>query len=203
VNLLSWSPYETGCHLACASSDGLVSVLTFADDGPTHLVFPAHGTGVNAVSWAPAIAPGAMERAAAPGQAGAGLVRRFATGGSDCAVRIWEFNPTSSSYDSIAELSGHTGWVRDVAWSPSLLGGKSYIASASQDRSVRIWTSSDAGASAGSWTCKTLTFECLVWRVSWSLSGNVLAVSGADNRVTLWKERVRDGGWEVIKTIDE
>jgi protein transport protein SEC13 len=181
-----------------------VSVLTFADDSQiTHQIFPAHGTGVNAVSWAPAVAPGSMEKAAVPGSQNQALVRRFATGGSDCAVRIWEFNTATSSYSSIAELSGHTGWVRDVAWSPSLLGGKAYIASASQDRTVRIWTSSDSSAAEGSWTSKTLTFECLVWRVSWSLSGNVLAVSGADNKVTLWKERVRDGGWECIKTIEE
>jgi len=177
--------------------------LTFNDDSSwAHTIFPAHGTGANAVSWAPAIAPGVMEKAATPGQQQA-LVRRFVTGGSDCAIRIWEFNPSGNNYVTLAELSGHTGWVRDVAWSPSLLGGKSYIASASQDRTVRIWTTSDASAEKSSWTCKVLNFECLVWRVSWSLSGNVLAVSGADNKVTLWKERVRDGGWECIKTIEE
>lgn len=143
-----------------------------------------------------------MEKAATPGQQPQ-LVRRFVTGGSDCAVRIWEYNGVTQGYSSISELSGHTGWVRDVSWSPSLLGGKSYIASASQDRTVRIWTSSDPSAEKSSWQCKILNFECLVWRVSWSLSGNVLAVSGADNKVTLWKERVRDGGWECIKTIEE
>lgn len=60
----------------------------------------------------------------------------------------------------------------------------------------------DAGV-AGNWRCETLVFECAVWRVSWSLSGNVLAVSGGDNRVSLWKERVRDGGWECVKTLEE
>jgi protein transport protein SEC13 len=42
-------------------------------------------------------------------------------------------------------LTGHTDWVRDVAWSPTVLS-KSYIASASQDKTVRIWTSSDLRA---------------------------------------------------------
>ena len=47
------------------------------------------------------------------------------------------------------------------------------------------------------------TSEDVIWRVSWSLSGNVLAVSGGDNRVGLWKERIRDGGWECVKTLEE
>jgi protein transport protein SEC13 len=89
--------------------------------------------------------------------------------------------------------------VRDVAWSPTVLH-KSYIASASQDKTVRIWTSEPA--SGGQWECKVLNFEAPVWRVSWSLSGNVLAVSAADNKVTLWKENLR-GEWESFKSIEE
>jgi hypothetical protein len=53
------------------------------------------------------------------------------------------------------------------------------------------------------WTSVTLpTFDAVAWRVSWSLSGNVLAVSTGDNRVSLWKEKL-SGGWECIKTIEE
>lgn len=42
----------------------------------------------------------------------------------------------------------------------------------------------------------------MAWRASWSLSGNVLAVSTGDNKVSLWKEKLT-GGWENIKTIEE
>jgi protein transport protein SEC13 len=53
------------------------------------------------------------------------------------------------------------------------------------------------------WTSTVLpTFDAVAWRVSWSLSGNVLAVSTGDNKVTLWKEKL-SGGWENIKSIDE
>jgi protein transport protein SEC13 len=53
------------------------------------------------------------------------------------------------------------------------------------------------------WTSTALpTFDAVAWRVSWSLSGNVLAVSTGDNKVTLWKEKL-SGGWERTKTIDE
>jgi protein transport protein SEC13 len=31
-------------------------------------------------------------------------------------------------------------------------------------------------------------FNNVVWHVSWSLTSNMLAVSGGDNKVTIWKE---------------
>jgi len=101
------------------------------------------------------------------------------------------------NYSLEQELSGHSDWVRDVAWAPSILP-KTYIASASQDKSVIIWTS-DAG---GPFQKKVLTMDAVVWRVSWSLSGNVLAVSGGDNKVTLWKENLQ-GNWEKVTTVEE
>lgn len=200
VNFIAWSPPEPGCHLAAASSDGNVSVLSFENNTFSHIIFPAHGLGVNAVSWSPSLLPGQLMSAqTAPSQP----LRRFVTGGSDNLVKLWNYSAATGSYEHMCTLQGHTDWVRDVAWSPTPLS-KSYIASASQDHTVRIWTcdgKSDMG-DASSWKCEELNFEVVVWRVSWSLSGNVLAVSGGDNRVSLWKEKLK-GGWEVIKTIEE
>ncbi|KAK0641246.1 WD40-repeat-containing domain protein [Cercophora newfieldiana] len=198
VNLVSWSPHEAGCLLACASSDGNVSVLEFKDNGWEHSIFHAHGLGVNSVSWAPATTPGSIV-SSNPGP-GSTSNRRFVTGGSDNLLKIWVYDPATNSYKQEREpLAGHTDWVRDVAWSPTVLQ-KSYIASASQDKTVRIWTSDAANPSQ--WNVKVLMFDAAVWRVSWSLSGNVLAASGGDNKVTLWKENLR-GEWECVKTIEE
>jgi protein transport protein SEC13 len=197
VNIISWSPHESGCLLACASSDGNVSVLEFKDNSMEHQIFQAHGVGVNSVSWAPSTAPGSLV-SSNPGPAGG--VRRFVTGGSDNVLKLWAFDQASQSYKQEREpLTGHTDWVRDVAWSPTVLQ-KSYIASASQDKTVRIWTSDPAHP--GQWNSKVLNFDVVLWRVSWSLSGNVLAVSGGDNKVSLWKENLR-GEWECVKTIEE
>jgi WD40 repeat protein len=64
-------------------------------------------------------------------------------------VKVWELQggaPAPAGLQSpvepvlVCELPGHTDWVRDVAWSSTVLR-KSYIASASQDKTVRIWTS--------------------------------------------------------------
>ncbi|KAK3672340.1 GTPase-activating protein S13 [Recurvomyces mirabilis] len=164
VNLVAWSPAELGCHLAAASSDGSVSVLTFDNNNFSHAIFPAHGLGVNSVSWAPATLPGQLTSAQAPGKQ-AEVQRRFATGGSDNLVKLWQYNTTTQSYDNIATLPGHSDWVRDVAWSPTPLS-KQYIASASQDHTVRIWTLA-AGkdvADASAWKSEQLDFEVVVWR---------------------------------------
>ncbi|KAI9767067.1 MAG: GTPase-activating protein S13 [Candelina submexicana] len=195
VNIVSWSPHESGCLLACASSDGSVSVLEFKDNSWEHKIFPAHGIGVNAVSWAPSIAAGSL---VSSGPA-AGTVRRFVTGGSDNLVKIWEWSNETKSYNTTATLTGHTDWVRDVAWAPTILQ-KSYIASASQDKTVRIWTS--VPSNPDEWKSTVLNFDAVLWRVSWSLSGNVLAVSGGDNKVSLWKENLK-GEWEMVKSIEE
>ncbi|KAF2722858.1 protein transporter sec13 [Polychaeton citri CBS 116435] len=202
VNIISWSPPECGCHLAAASSDGQVSVITFENNTFQHSIFPAHGLGVNSVSWAPAQLPGTLTSAASatsPPQP----ARRFATGGSDNTVKLWSLNSSTQTYENTTTLTGHTDWVRDVAFSPTPLG-KQYLASASQDHTVRIWTcaaGSDA-SDASSWKSETLDFEVVCWRVSWSMAGNVLAVAGGDNRVSLWKEKLR-GGWECVKTLEE
>jgi len=203
VNLVAWSPPEAGCHLAAASSDGSVSVITFANSAFTHQIFPAHGLGVNAVSWAPGWNPDVLSSAATNQQQSSATVRRFVTGGSDNLVKIWDWNPQTQTYDNVCVLNGHTDWVRDVAWSPTPLS-KSYIASASQDKTIRIWscaTSADI-TQPNNWTSSVLQFDAAVWRVSWSLSGNVLAVSCGDNKVSLWKQNLK-GTWACVKSIEE
>lgn len=83
-----------------------------------HKIFHAHGIGVNSVSWAPSTSAGSLVSAAG----GAGGVRRFVTGGSDNLLRIWGWDAASLSYKvEGAPLIGHTDWVRDVAWSPTVL----------------------------------------------------------------------------------
>ncbi|ODV82745.1 hypothetical protein CANARDRAFT_209731 [[Candida] arabinofermentans NRRL YB-2248] len=191
VNSISWAPSEYGAMLLCTSSDGKASVVEFLEDGSQKtIVFQAHSIGVNAGSWAPPQKDNIHEK-------------RLVTGGCDNTVKIWKFDGTN--YVEEASLTGHTDWVRDVAWSPSLLS-KSYIATASQDRTVIIWTKeSDEASGAASWKKQLLTaekFPDVCWRASWSLSGNVLAISGGDNKVTLWKENL-NGKWESAGEVDQ
>ncbi len=63
-----------------------------------------------------------------------------------------------------------------------------------------IWTKD---SQTSQWSKKVINkFQDVVWRVSWSLMGNILAVSGGDNKVSLWKES-QDGSWKCISSLDE
>jgi len=177
VNSISWAPHETGLILACGSSDGHVSILSYKGGEWESCKVFAHGMGVNAVSWHP-------QKLA------------FASAGSDNLIKLWrEKDKVWDNYDT---LEGHKDWVRDVAWAP-LTG--TWIASASQDNTVLIWTHD---ANDDRWTPKCIDKAGdVVWRVSWSLTGTILAVSSADNKVTLWKESLDDNAWKQLPAIDE
>ncbi|SCU93628.1 LAMI_0E15038g1_1 [Lachancea mirantina] len=195
VNSVQWAPHEYGPLLLAASSDGKVSVVEFKENGTTApILVDTHAIGVNTASWAPAtIQEGATTT---PQQ-----LRRFVTGGADNLVKIWRYNSDANTYLLEDTLEGHADWVRDVAWSPSVLLC-SYVASVSQDRTCIIWTQEN---NQGPWKKRLLTqdkFPDVLWRASWSLSGNILAVSGGDNKVTLWKENL-EGDWESAGTVEQ
>lgn len=98
-----------------------------------------------------------------------------------------------------SKLEVHSDWVRDVAWAPSIGLPRSLIASCSQDRRVIIWSSEDNL----NWTPTVLnTFDDVVWNVSWSLTGNILSVSGGDNKVSLWREN-NEGQWMCISEVNK
>ncbi|PVG01231.1 WD40 repeat-like protein [Serendipita vermifera] len=246
VNSIAWAPHELGAILACASSDGRVSVLTFKNDGTWDAsLFTAHATGCNAISWSPSVLPGTLiVPQARPGNAGPGQaqaayptpIQRFITAGSDNTLKIWILNTNTAASPSgsfstpgfevstpsvsnpsatwVLEetLEAHTDWVRDVAWAPNVGLPRSYIASCGQDRKVFIWTKDgegkgwekvalDAGGLEGNTNSEGGKFPSVVWRVSWSLAGNILAVSCADGKVSLWKENLK-GIWECVSEMD-
>lgn len=224
VNSVQWAPREYGLMLACASGDGSISILRKTDDNDdweSRKIKNAHGVGVNAISWAPPIAavstifrPTNANQSQVPhsdsnyGVSMAGelssalmskpkLVKRFVSGGCDSLVKVWKFIEESDKWVEERQLDGHTDWVRDVAWAPSSGLPKWYIASCSQDKKVIIYTNNE-GPNGNEWESKVLRdFNDIVWHVSWSVLGNVLAVSSGDNRISLWKEDMNGDFREV------
>jgi protein transport protein SEC13 len=207
VNSVAWGPHEFGPVLACGSSDGFISILTLRENGQWDPVrFHAHQIGVNAVSWAPPAhhppaGAGAGGSGAAAGPAGGAVLRRLVSAGSDNLVKVWRWVEEAVwRTDERDTLEGHGDWVRDVAWAPSIGLSSSQIASASQDGTVFIWSQDEPG---GPWARKALPrFSEVVWRLSWSITGNVLAVAQGDQRVSLWKEAL-DGEWVQIASLDD
>ncbi|KAK8853331.1 hypothetical protein IAR55_004035 [Kwoniella newhampshirensis] len=185
--------------------DGKVSVLSFQNDGSTDVsIFPAHGTGANAVSWAPSVVSTASHLNRASQSSSLSPQKRFVTAGSDNLIRIWGYDEEAKKWSEEEAIRGHDDWVRDVAWAPNIGLPGMYIASASQDRTVLIhtrlspsspWSSIPLLPNASS--SQDPHFPDAVWRVSWSLAGNILAVSCGDGKVSLWKEGV-GRGWECV-----
>ena len=89
------------------------------------------------------------------------------------------------------------------------------IASCDHNGEVRIWTKN---AATFTWESRVLSkFAFPLWHVSWryslllfvlslrhsfSVTGNILAVSGGDNHVSLWRESP-DGTWNSISEQSE
>lgn len=190
INSVQFSPHEFGLNLACASSSGTVAVLTHqADDSWSTATFTDNGLGTNSLSWAPYTNEGTEP------------TLRLVTGGCDNRIRFWAKNRETGAWEeegTLGEGAGHGDWVRDVAWAPSTSPGLDTVASCGEDGLVIIWTRR-AGESV--WNPFQLhSFGGPVWRVSWSVTGNILAVSSGDSDVSLWKQTL-DGNWQHISDV--
>jgi protein transport protein SEC13 len=196
VNGLAFCPHEFGLALAAASSDGKVSILTHQPDN-SWLVEYIHDNplGVNAVSWAPA--GGYSDESETP---------RMVTGGCDNRIRFWVKNLEINKWEedksaAVGTSLSHSDWVRDVAWAPPLLPNVNVVASCSEDKKVIIWT--QTGGAGNEWKATLLhEFEAPVWRVSWSLTAQMLAVSSGDNDVSLWRAGL-DGVWSQMGSVPD
>lgn len=200
VNGIAFAPHEFGLMAAAASSDGRVSILTHQPNNTWSVDYiQDNALGVNAVSWAP---HGAYYDASNPDEI---LPPCIVTGGCDNRIRFFTQSLESGEWAedtsaTIAKTECHSDWVRDVAWAPSILPNVNVVASCSEDRTVLIWTQNGQGAE---WKPTLLhKFDAPVWRVSWSVTGHILAVSSGDNDVTLWKAGL-DGNWTQMSSVED
>lgn len=213
VSSIQWAPREFGLMLACASSDGSISIIkrTAHDDWEARKIPNAHSRGVNSISWAPPISSVSIFRPTSTSAPGSGdstaplrrptLVKRFVSGGCDNLCKIWKYDDDRDEWVAERDLENHTDWVRDVAWAPSIGLPKTYIASCSQDKKVIIWTNND-GPDGSEWESRVLNdFNDIVWHVSWSIMGNILAISSGENQVSLWKEDI-SGEFRRIQNLN-
>ncbi|KAJ3183951.1 GTPase-activating protein S13 [Gaertneriomyces sp. JEL0708] len=208
VNAVAFAPPEYGLLLLAGSSDGYVSVAAYDESSGewNTSTLMAHSMGVNAISWAPSTVPGSLIEVT--GSTPTSMVKRFTTAGCDNMIKIWREDPNQpNNFVEESQLEGHTDWVRDVAWAPNLGLPATYIASCGQDKQVFIWTADLKAATSNppSWhkvalayNSETGQFPDVVWKVSWSPTGNILAVSCGDNRVTLWTTDVETNKWKLV-----
>lgn len=176
VNSVAWAPYEMqgGNKLvAGACADG--SILIAEQDQQqwvTSVIPHAHAIGATGVSWAPVL-----------GQA---VVKRCATCGCDGMIKVWVYDHTSQSWvQEGGSLAGHQDWVRSVAWAPAAgLNSSATMVSAGEDGKVIVWKHNGHG-----WKETVVHhFDRPVWKASWSHNGSMIAVTDAEQQVSLWKD---------------
>jgi len=202
VNAVQFCPWEFGLRLACASSDGHVSVLTHSQqDMQWHRTsFDAHASGAQSLSWAPAPAAGASSNP----------LERLATCGCDGAVKVWRMENECWSEERPALPKAHTDWVRAVAWRPDDVR---VMASGGWDKTVVIWehvssSSPSAGrqkqdSSDGMWRqASKLTLREKVEGLSWSETGGVLAIALDDGETVIYKSD-GDGAYAEVAKVSE
>ncbi|KAL7068853.1 hypothetical protein ACR3K2_06880 [Cryptosporidium serpentis] len=194
VNGISWCPWEYGLQFACAVADGTVAVCSYNSEmrhWTKKHVF-GHPNGTNAVSWAPAINNTAVSASQ--------QMIRLVSGGCDNQIRIWKQDPQTGELADMGHTLdvAHIEWVRDVAWRPCVGLLTDTIVSCGDDKTAVIWTQD---ADVQGWrSMQILNFNSPVWRVSWSVTGTILAISSGEDIVTLFKEN-SDGHWEVLTNI--
>ncbi len=145
-------------------------------------------------------------------------------------LKVWQLDPGRHKWREQAALSGHSDWVRDAAWAPNLGLPMSTIASCGQDGQVLVWSEGEKGwskqvtqslAACKAWAVLVIFKHTLnddtsvdvamqlledfgqpIWKVSWSVTGGVLAVSDSSGTVSLWKETA-DGKWQKISRAQQ
>ncbi|KAF1320992.1 Nucleoporin-like protein, partial [Globisporangium splendens] len=193
VHDVKFCPRHLGLRLATASEDGFVRMYEAIDvmnlsHWPLQEEFFADKEGVTCISWN-------QSRFDVP---------MIVVGGNSDVVKVWGYNNNYRRWQVVAELVGHTDAIHDVCWAPSM--GRSYhlIATASKDRTVRIWKLKMAAEGHLQCNVEEVAMkhhhDSEVWRVEWNIAGTMLASSGDDGTVRMWKSDF-EGNWVCINTI--
>ncbi|BBE08475.1 HNWD1 protein [Mycoavidus cysteinexigens] len=106
----------------------------------------------------------------------------LASGGTDCAVRLWSVKPDAKGSSSAFKFIGHEDWVLSVAFSPN----NKWLASGSADHTVKLWSvEPDAEGFRLGFTFKGHTHSVKSVAFS-SPKGKWLASGSYDKSIKLW-----------------
>ncbi|CAB4021000.1 nucleoporin seh1 isoform X2, partial [Paramuricea clavata] len=119
-------------------------------------------------------------------------------------VQIQEYNEASRKWQRVETLNAITEPVHDVEFAPNL--GRSYHLLGIACNDVKIATLEPLGkeitSSARFAVNMVAQFKehSKVWRVQWNVTGTILASSGDDGSVRLWKANYLDN-WKCIAVL--
>ncbi|XP_048364489.1 centrosomal protein of 192 kDa [Sphaerodactylus townsendi] len=196
VTDVKFAPKHMGLMLATCSADGVVRIYEAPDVMNLSQWSLQHEISCklscSCISWNPSSC-----RAHAP---------MIAVGSDDSSpnvlakVQIYEYNENTRKYAKAETLMTVTDPVHDIAFAPNL--GRSFHILAVATKDVRIFTlkpiRKELTASSGltkfevQLVAQFDNHNSQVWRVSWNITGTVLASSGDDGCVRLWKANYMD-----------
>ena len=164
VNGVAWSP--GGSYVAATSSDKTHPVAIWSNSGHTN-ADPATYSGsgaMSALAWSPSDS-------------------MLATGGEDAVVRMLEQDGLALKHTG--SYVGHKGQVQSLAWS----NDANYFASASADKTVRVWATAKRDAT----TIRDAKYIFAghtgsVYAVEWmsTVGTDSIISGGADKTIQIW-----------------
>jgi len=205
VTDVKFGPKHLGLILATCSADGTVriyeaqDVMNLSQWSPRdeiHVKLPC-----SCISWNPS-----LSRLHNP-MIAVGSDESSGTGGGK--VKVYEYSEMARRWQLVETFSTLTDPVHDLAFAPNI--GRSYHVLGIAGRDLRIITlrplGSEREAAAGAPTKFDIKqagqFEehgSAVWRVCWNVTGTILASSGDDGCVKLWKANYMDA-WKCVATL--
>uniref|UniRef100_A0A671SE14 Nucleoporin seh1-like n=1 Tax=Sinocyclocheilus anshuiensis TaxID=1608454 RepID=A0A671SE14_9TELE len=195
VTDVKFAPKHMGLMLTTCSADGVVriyeapDVMNLSQWSLQHEI--SSKLSCSCISWNPS-----SSRAHAPMIAVGSDDSNVTYGGK---VQIYEYNEVTRKYAKAETLMTVTDAVHDIAFAPNL--GRSFHVLAIATKDVRIFKlvplRKDSSSSAPTkFEVQVLaqfdSHNSQVWRVSWNITSTLLASSGDDGCVRLWKANYMD-----------
>ncbi|MCL4145293.1 UNVERIFIED_CONTAM: hypothetical protein GTU68_005239, partial [Idotea baltica] len=204
VTDVKFAPKAQGLILAACSADGLIRIYEATDVMNLNHWSLMHEiqtklSSCSCLSWNPSpsrihpplIAVGSDDQ----------------SGGMNGKVLLFEYSDNLRKWTKVETILSVTDPVHDIAFSPNL--GRSYHLLAIATKDVRIITVKPIGNSPNQSNFSTFEVRqagqfddhgSTVWRVSWNMTGTILASSGEDGCVRLWKANYLDL-WKCISVL--
>jgi len=199
VNAVALAPRHLGLRLATGGADGIVRVYEAVDvlnleSWPLSQRFDADvgsEVGVTSLSWCGA-------RFDPPS---------LVVGGSSGAVKVWTFSETERRWNVAWDL-GKGERCLDVKWANGV-GRSFHRVAAAYGPAVRVYTfprekkakkHDEDDSDSDQVDVKELEVDGDVWRLDWNETGTMLATSGEDGRVGMWKADF-EGVWHKVENV--
>eukprot|EP00928_Gymnodinium_smaydae_P053017 TRINITY_DN37102_c0_g1_i1.p1 TRINITY_DN37102_c0_g1~~TRINITY_DN37102_c0_g1_i1.p1 ORF type:complete len:532 (-),score=120.18 TRINITY_DN37102_c0_g1_i1:156-1691(-) len=198
------SPYGSPSRAAAPSLADRRAASQFAGQSLADVMSPKKGSPMSALVDTKGQEPIATSAVALKGHKGIVTSAQWSptepsslvSGSADGTAWIWRLKE-EGKWESLSRLSGHEGWVLDVAWSPD--GEK--VLTVSDDCTARIWGPDASDEEGNEWVeiAKIEPGDDMIRAVDWSPNGNMVALGMANHNTLIYKGG--DDSWDQFSTL--